>query len=80
MVISATYVVSTSLTKISILLFYKRMSDGAVSRGFRLAVRASIAFVIAYMITFLSTLFFTCRPISSYWNQVSIQWALTHEE
>lgn len=80
MVISATYVVSTSFTKISILLFYKRMSDGAVSKGFRFAVRACIAFVVAYMITFLATLFLTCRPINSYWNQVSIPWALSHEE
>jgi len=80
MVISATYIMSTSLTKISILLFYKRMSDGAVSKGFRFAVRGCIAFVVAYMITFLLTLFLGCRPINSYWNQVSIKWALTHEE
>lgn len=80
MVISVAYVVSTSLTKISILLFYKRMSDGAVSRTFRYAVRACIAFVVAYMITFVTTLFLTCRPINSYWNQVSLPWAISHEE
>ncbi|QDS73569.1 hypothetical protein FKW77_001161 [Venturia effusa] len=80
MLISATYVVSTSLTKISILLFYKRLSEGAVSKGFRFAVRLCIGFVVAYMVTFLATLFLTCRPINSYWNQVSIPWARSHEE
>ncbi|TID24545.1 hypothetical protein E6O75_ATG02910 [Venturia nashicola] len=79
MVISALYVISTSLTKISILLFYRRMSD-RVSKAFRFAVHACIVFVVAYMITFLTTLFLTCRPINAYWNQVYIPWALSHEE
>jgi hypothetical protein len=74
MVIEALYIVSTGLTKISILLFYRRLSTGAVSATFHWAVRGCIAFVICYMVTFLCTLFLGCLPINAYWDQVSIAW------
>jgi uncharacterized membrane protein YqgA involved in biofilm formation len=80
MVIEAMYIASTGLTKISILLFYKRMSDGTVSTAFRCAVQVCIAFVVCYIITFEATLFLGCRPINSYWDQVNIGWALKHVE
>jgi hypothetical protein len=78
MVIDVTYIISTGLTKISILLFYKRMSDGSVSRGFRYAVQLCIAFVVCYMITFVTTQFFGCHPINAFWNQADLTWAVTH--
>jgi hypothetical protein len=80
MTIEALYIVSTGLTKISILLFYRRMTDGAVSTVFRIAVKCCIYFVIAYIITFLCTLFLGCHPIDSFWNQVSLPWVATHVE
>ena len=73
--IEASYIVSTSLTKISILLFYRRMAEGSISTRFRTIVFASIAFVAAYAFTFLITLFFGCRPLSATWNEVDITWA-----
>ena len=33
-------------------------------------MRSSIAFILFYMITFTVTLFFTCQPFSSFWNQI----------
>jgi hypothetical protein len=76
MVIEAMYILSTGLTKISILLFYRRLSNGAVSTTFHYTVLGCIAFVIGYIITFLFTLFLGCSPINSYWLQVSIPWVL----
>jgi hypothetical protein len=73
------YVVSTGLTKISILLFYRRMAAGTVSIGFLRAVHAAIGFVIAYMITFQFTIWFGCRPTNALWNQVDPSWAFEHE-
>jgi hypothetical protein len=73
------YVISTGLTKISIMLFYRRMASGTVSTNFQRAVHFSIGFVIAYMIIFQFTIWFGCRPTNALWNQVDPSWAFEHE-
>jgi hypothetical protein len=78
--IESCYVVATGLTKISILLFYRRIADGSISRWFRIAVLSSIAFVAAYMVAFLVALFLDCRPLNAYWNSADINWVATHVE
>ncbi|KAF2417516.1 hypothetical protein EJ08DRAFT_80639 [Tothia fuscella] len=80
MAIEALYIISTGLTKISILLFYRRITDGAVSKPFRIAVKICIYSVTAYMIIFILTLFLGCHPLNSYWDQVNLLWAATHIE
>jgi len=72
------YIASTSLTKISILLFYRRLADGTISRTFRFAVLTSIAFVAAYMVIFIVTPLVGCRPINAFWDSVTIAWLETH--
>jgi hypothetical protein len=79
MAIEAFYVMSTSLTKISILLFYRRMAAGSISPLFHWVVRIAMASVVAYLITFELTLFLGCRPIDSFWNQVDFIWETTHK-
>jgi hypothetical protein len=74
MAIEALYVFSTGLTKISILLFYRRLVTGSVSTNFVWAIRVSIFSVAAYMLTFENTLVFGCRPIYAYWHQVDPVW------
>lgn len=44
-----------------------------------MAVKASIVFVIAYMITFNLTLFFGCKPIKAYWMQVDFTWYMANK-
>jgi hypothetical protein len=78
MVIESLYMLSSVLTKISILLFYRRMAGGSVSRGFLFVVHTAMASVVAYMITFQFTIFFNCRPINAWWNQIDPVWALEH--
>jgi hypothetical protein len=70
---------STGFTKISILLFYRRVVAGTISSGFLLAVHISMFSVVAYMVTFLFTVFFNCRPVSAMWNQVDLTWVASHE-
>jgi hypothetical protein len=67
------------LTKISILLFYRRLVSGSVSNAFVWAVRVSIFSVAAYIITFETTLTFGCRPINAYWNEVNPVWRTLNE-
>jgi hypothetical protein len=74
------YILSTSLTKISILLFYRRLTSGSVTPFFRRVVQASILFVIGYSIAFYITTGFTCRPFSAFWKSVDIHWLLQHPE
>jgi len=76
--IEACYIASTGLTKISILLFYRRMSAGTVSSTFRFIVHASIASVIAYMIAFLLAGSLGCSPLEAFWLQADVHWQRTH--
>jgi hypothetical protein len=80
MSIEAVYLVQTCFTKVSILLFYRRMSGTAVSPVFRWLTRLSIAFVILGTVAFEIALFLSCRPLTSFWNQVNIYWVLAHQE
>jgi hypothetical protein len=74
MAIEGLYVFSTGLTKVSILLFYRRLVSGSVSRTFVWALFASIFSVVVYMITFEITLIFGCRPVDAYWNEIDPTW------
>ncbi|KAF2666809.1 hypothetical protein BT63DRAFT_415909 [Microthyrium microscopicum] len=74
------YMTSTTLTKISILLFYRRLASGTISNFFRWAVRLCIGFVASYYIAFTLALFLGCRPLDAFWNQLELDWRLTHKE
>jgi hypothetical protein len=71
--------VSTATTKVSILLFYRRLAAGTVTSTFLYCVYASIAFVVLYFIVFLTNLFVGCRPLNAYWNQVDLAWSATNQ-
>ena len=71
------YVISTSATKISILLFYRRISV-KFSKAFMIATWVGIIFNILYMIAFCMVLLLLCTPISSYWNSFDPIWVMTH--
>ena len=71
------YVIATSATKISVLLFYRRISI-KFSRGFIIATWAGIIFNIFYMIAFCMVLLLLCSPINAYWNSFNPIWVLMH--
>jgi hypothetical protein len=74
------YMVSTVTTKISILLFYRRLVAGSVSNTFLYFVYAVIAFVIAYFCIFFFAVFGLCRPMSAFWMQGDYFWWLEHKD
>ncbi|KAF1811990.1 hypothetical protein P152DRAFT_514656 [Eremomyces bilateralis CBS 781.70] len=80
MALEQIYMLSTVTTKISILLFYRRLGVGAVTHRFLYCVYAAIAFVLGYFIVFTLTLWFHCRPISAFWLQVDILWNAKHKQ
>ncbi|RII11554.1 hypothetical protein CUC08_Gglean005552 [Alternaria sp. MG1] len=66
------FCVATGLIKVSILLFYRRLSSRAVSKKFVWVTWASIIFIIAYSIALTLAPIFGCQPISAFWDQVNI--------
>jgi len=78
--IETIFLYSTGFTKISILLFYRRLSKNSLSTGFHWAVKTAILFVALHMITFTFTRFLACHPLNAFWNKVDIKWLQTHEE
>jgi hypothetical protein len=74
MVIEVLYLLSTSTTKISILLFYRRLARGTISKKFLLAVHTAIASVVVYFLYFTIALLATCQPFDAYWKQIDPLW------
>lgn len=72
------YMVSTCVTKVSILLFYRRLAAGTITRGFQWSIYAAIAFVVAYFIGFFINMFLICKPFSTYWLQADYFWLNMH--
>lgn len=78
--IESLYLISTSTTKISILLFYRRLARGTVSTPFMYAVWAAIASVVIYFFYFFTALIFTCNPVEAYWMQIDPVWLSQHQD
>ncbi|KAF2401143.1 hypothetical protein EJ06DRAFT_555763 [Trichodelitschia bisporula] len=78
--IEAMYVISTTTTKISILLFYRRLVAGTISTAFLYATYITMASVLLSSLFFFFTLFAICRPMSTYWMQADWFWYAAHEK
>jgi hypothetical protein len=69
------YLVTTSTTKISILLFYRRLASNTISKGFLWSVYAAIAFVAIYWVVFTLNLYLGCRPFRAFWMEADMEWS-----
>lgn len=72
------YIVATCSVKISILLFYRRLSSN-FNRVFFVATWIGIAYNIAYLVSMLFLIGFACLPAKAYWLQLDRTWATTHK-
>jgi hypothetical protein len=66
------FCVASGLIKVSILLFFRRISARSVSRTFKWVSWLCIGFIIATSIPFTLIPIFGCRPISAFWDQVDV--------
>jgi hypothetical protein len=71
------YLWSSSLTKLSLLVFYNRIF---VSSKLRIFTNAFTYFVIGYFVAFFLALLFQCRPLDFYWNSLASQHTSTAGE
>ncbi|OQU95387.1 hypothetical protein CLAIMM_01604 [Cladophialophora immunda] len=71
------YVIGITLIKISVLLFYRRLSV-KFSRAFLIATWVGIIYNILYFLSFGLTLLLLCNPLHAYWDSFNPAWAATH--
>lgn len=69
LVILTVFCSTSGIVKISILLFYRRLSDRVVSKKFQWATWLSIGFIAVYTIIMTIVPIFGCNPISAFWDQ-----------
>jgi hypothetical protein len=67
------YVTASCCVKISILLFYRRLSV-TFSKAFLIGTWVGIVFNLLYLVGFLLQLVIQCRPISAYWLAFDPAW------
>jgi hypothetical protein len=72
LIIETVFCFSAGLVKISILLFYRRLSSRAISTTFRWVTWITIGFIAAYSVAFILVPIFGCNPISAFWDQVDV--------
>ncbi|GLA60419.1 hypothetical protein AtubIFM54640_000871 [Aspergillus tubingensis] len=74
------YILSSCFTKISVLLFYRRMGHRTtISPRFLNIIYISIASVAAYTLAFFIVIWVACRPFSAYWMEVDPEYTATHK-
>ncbi|KAF2026246.1 hypothetical protein EK21DRAFT_103407 [Setomelanomma holmii] len=78
MAIEVIYICTTTLIKLSILCFYRRLTSSAISRPLLITIWISIIFVAAYGISCTLALIFHCNPIEAYWYRFTTSWLRTH--
>jgi hypothetical protein len=61
-------------TKLSVLLFYRRLVAGTASFRFKVAIWAAMIFVTLYTVIFSGILFLNCTPFSGIWQQYDVIW------
>ena len=66
------FLISTSCTKVSVLLFYRRLVEGTFSKRWKWATIAAIAFTICYCLAFVFALVLNCTPTDAYWKAFSV--------
>ncbi|KAH8728081.1 hypothetical protein GQ44DRAFT_573203, partial [Phaeosphaeriaceae sp. PMI808] len=75
MAVELHYLASTTLIKVSILFFYRRMT-GALRNVFLYTVWFSIASCLIYWIIFSFLIIFTCTPVEGFFHLFDIVWRL----
>ncbi|KIW47200.1 uncharacterized protein PV06_02794 [Exophiala oligosperma] len=72
------YIVAISLIKVSVLLFYRRLSV-KFSKAFLIATWIGIVYNILYFLAFGLALLLLCHPLHAYWKSFNPVWAATHK-
>jgi hypothetical protein len=73
------FILSTSCTKISVLILYQRLISPFNNRKILWTIRAALAFVSLFMFIFFVLPFVTCSPFQATWLQADQKYKDTHK-
>lgn len=68
------FLTSLCLTKISVLLFYRRLIDRSHSPWISKSIWLAIIFTLIYFFSFLLVLIFSCNPTEATWKSLDLAW------
>jgi hypothetical protein len=71
------FLVSTAMTKLSVLMFYRRLVVGTCSRLFKWAIWVAMGIIFASTIIWVVLLYYTCTPYQAYWRQYDVTYDTT---
>ncbi|KAK5689380.1 hypothetical protein LTR17_026297 [Elasticomyces elasticus] len=69
------FLITGACTKISVLLFYRRLVKDTIGAMWKAAVIAAIVFTAAYTFAFMLMLIFNCNPTEAYWKSFDIKYS-----
>jgi len=72
------FLLSTSCTKISILLFYRRLVDRSYSKWIQRGIYLAIGFTVVYLLVFTLFLAFFCSPSTAAWQSLDLSYNKTY--
>ncbi|KAF2124732.1 hypothetical protein P153DRAFT_370646 [Dothidotthia symphoricarpi CBS 119687] len=78
MAIEMNYMICTTLVKVSILCFYRRIT-GALTNSFVYWVWGAIIFCVVYCVLFILLIAFNCTPAAGFFNLYNPVWVAQHE-
>lgn len=73
------FLVCGGFTKVSVLLFYRRLVEGTYNKLWRWLVLFAIGFTVAYTIAFCVMLLINCTPTEAYWKAFDPVYATTQK-
>ena len=73
------FLVCGGFTKMSVLLFYRRLVAGTYNKPWRWLVLFAIGFMVVYIIAFCIMLLINCTPIEAYWKAFDPIYATTQQ-
>ena len=62
------FLLTGGATKISVLLFYRRLTAGTYDRKWKWLVIMAVLFTAGWTVAFILTLIFNCSPTEAYWK------------
>jgi hypothetical protein len=68
------FLATMTLTKVSVLLFFRRLVDRSYSKWITYAIWLAVAFTIAYFFAFTLFLIFACTPTQASWKSLDLTW------
>jgi hypothetical protein len=73
------YPAATIPIRLSILLFYRRLSPSEVRPIFAKVIWGCMGFIVVYSLAIMIVACLTCLPVVSFWRLIDTEWTALHE-